>query len=418
MNIPDGEYDIDVLALLGNAAGALSTESLAIRYGFIPDSMDQTRPLSLFRNDSVCILEAQLIDKDPRSSSKPASVIFEGVQQRPRTSQGPTSDSYYLSFLPSYNTEATSKVQLRPLGSTIRVSKTRNADKWRRAIAEWATASATDSSFSEGGLQVPQVSETHKNISKSVNDVVQKPPLASRAGKAARTQVGNSVGKQTQNARNMRLAGSRGTSTPETLLFETDIASEPSEPVKSAAKMPAKRVAQKGKPNLPSKQSVVSARRTVATKRSPALKRDADIITAADFEDLDSEDEQPKPKSHPGARESSPANKNKSDAESSMIDEFQDLEDQLEEVLEHTEPNELPLRPLSDTAVLDSSDSDEDSEDGNTFSGGPIIIDMGNSAPVRRSSRVRTSSSSNKPMSLRELYGESKNENYSSSEEE
>lgn len=415
MSIPDGEYEIDVLALLGSDNGAFPSDSLAIRYGFIPDSMDQTRPLSLYRNDNVCILEAQLVDKDPRSTGKPSSVIFEGVQQRPRTSQGPAPDSYYLSFLPTNDTDSVPKVRLKRLGSTIRVSKTRNADKWRKLIAEWLTSLASDTDFSGSGLQVPRVREIPQRDAKSTSETSSKVPVPSRSGKTTKSQVGNNVGKQTQNARNMRLSSTRNASEPESLLFETELGSASVELAKPAAKKPIR----KSKDALLREAPTVNTRRTVASKRSlVSIEPDADIISAADFEDLDSEDKLPQPKPAKVVLENKPAKSNKKDSESSMIDEFQDLENQLEEVLEHTDPNEHSLRPLAETAVLDSSDSDEDSDGGNTFSGGPIVIDMGGPAPARRSSRVRTSSSSNRPMSLRELYGDNKNQDFSSSEEE
>lgn len=132
MEIADGEYDIDLLLLLPAANNAQTL--VAIRYGFIPDSMDQKQPLRLYQNDQVCILEAQLVERTARLGLKPQPIIFEGVPQGQRLAHSTaTSDLYFLLF----SSENSRQLKLQRLENVIRVSKLRNTDKWRTAIGEW-----------------------------------------------------------------------------------------------------------------------------------------------------------------------------------------------------------------------------------------------------------------------------------------
>ena len=107
MNIPDGEYDIDLL-VLGDEDDSL----LALRYGFIPDSMDQTRAMSLFQTDRVCVVEAAVTE---RPGIKLLPIIFEGQPQRQRPASN-GADSFYL-------TVSDGRAQLRRLLNTVRVNK-------------------------------------------------------------------------------------------------------------------------------------------------------------------------------------------------------------------------------------------------------------------------------------------------------
>lgn len=112
--IPDGEYDIDLSVLAGEAP-----ESFAIRYGFVPDSMDQSQPLTLYRTSHETVLEAQLLDRE-------GLIIFESVGK-----QTATADSYYLTF------DGDASLLLHRLHKTYRVSKSRNTAKWGAQIKEW-----------------------------------------------------------------------------------------------------------------------------------------------------------------------------------------------------------------------------------------------------------------------------------------
>lgn len=68
--LPDGEYEIDLL-VLGLDQSASATP-MALRYGFVPDSMSQSAPLKLYRDETTCVLEAQSTSRKAASS-----VIFE-----------------------------------------------------------------------------------------------------------------------------------------------------------------------------------------------------------------------------------------------------------------------------------------------------------------------------------------------------
>lgn len=132
MELADGEYEIDLLVLLPAVNNASTL--VAIRYGFIPDSMDQKQSLRLYQNDQVCILEAQLVERTARLGLKPQPIIFEGVPQGQRLAQSSaTSDLYFLLF----SSQNSRQLKLQRLENVIRVSKLRNTDKWRTAIGEW-----------------------------------------------------------------------------------------------------------------------------------------------------------------------------------------------------------------------------------------------------------------------------------------
>ena len=76
--LEDGEYELDVSILLDNPSTNNNSfnDNIAIRYGFIPDSMDQSKPLKLYQQDQTCILKATLSDSDP------TPIFFEGIPQR------------------------------------------------------------------------------------------------------------------------------------------------------------------------------------------------------------------------------------------------------------------------------------------------------------------------------------------------
>ena len=138
------------------------------------------------------------------------------------------------------------------------------------------------------------------------------------------------------------------------------------------------------------------------------------VIGVSDFEDLDSDIDE---NTVTCAETKSDGDSSKQDAETSSVDEFQDLENQLEEVLENSEPPQKPPNPRAGCTISDSSDSDEDMDTG-AFSGGPIVIDMGHSAPDRRGTQVQAAVTSSQPMSLNELYEDGENDDFSCSEEE
>lgn len=328
--LPDGEYEID-LSLLGHENDQTPANGpLALRYGFVPDSMSQKEPLKLYRDEQTCVLEAQL----SLQKGKAPSVIFEGIQQRQRPGASSSGlDSYYLAFEADHNGSYT--VLLQQLSHTIRMSKSRSAEKWRTAIAEWQKAP-------QDGIHIPEV-------------------------KTQKQQAANGQAKTPQ------------------------------------MKKPAKK----------------------AAKRPPAATPDKEIINMEDFDDLESEPEKtnlmsgsalkevnvpekPKPKPRVAKK---PKKEAKKDGDIDMDDEFKDLEDQLQEVLDSSEG-------LPNAFGGNFSESDEDDDDGAARE--RIVIKMADEPEPQQKlfARKQSGTENGKPMSLRELYGDSKAEDFSSSEEE
>ena len=420
MNFPDGEYEIDLLALLGNAPGAIPAAGLlAIRYGFIPDSMDQSKPLMLYQKDNVCVLEAQLLNNRPKNV--PASIIFEGIPQRPRTMLAPGSDSYYLSLVAG----ETPRVALRPLKSTMRVSKTRNVKEWQKKIAEWS-AMAEDLALARSQAQGQGSAERNNQL--TVEDLSRSQgPSHSYSENRSQSQIqsgsrshAEAVGKETQNARRLNPKSAKIPEKPD--LGKISDVEKPvvakrntaSKTTARATKTTSATEACESTTKKPAALPLTPTRRTVASKRSPAPLIESDIISVSDFEDLDSDIDE---NTVTCAETKSDGDSSKQDAETSSVDEFQDLENQLEEVLENSEPPQKPPNPRAGCTISDSSDSDEDMDTG-AFSGGPIVIDMGHSPPDRRGTQVQAAVTSSQPMSLNELYEDGENDDFSCSEEE
>lgn len=131
MSLADGEYEIDLSVLLDPSSGSSPSSSVALRYGFVPDSMDQTAPLRLFHNDRTCVLEAQAVQA--RAGTSAPLIIFEGFPQQQRTQPGSGQailDLYFLSV-------SLHGAKLGKFDSIVRLNKSRSADKWRGMIAEW-----------------------------------------------------------------------------------------------------------------------------------------------------------------------------------------------------------------------------------------------------------------------------------------
>lgn len=390
MNIPDGEYDIDLLVF------ETSQEPLvALRYGFIPDSMDQSKPLTLFMTDQTCVLEAPLMEK---AGIKLLPIIFEGLPQRQRPAANGILDSYFL-------TVGEGKATLRLLLSTVRVNKSRNAEKLRGNIAEWRV-NATETQ-KNGGLALPVVSSStlrlalllppdvshdtapsktslRPHVLKNLPGHAQQPKLQAQTRKEESAQEGgmkdrvaksnspldpvatllrssDEIGKQRAAALQIDRAKLR-----ESVFRNSDRRGK-------KAGAGARKGALLGAPVMPKP----------ASKRPPTSpETKLDIISASDFEDLEADEVVAEEKSRPRA------------LNNDMEDDFKDLEDQLQEVLE--DPN-----------MSDSDDSE--------FA--PIVIQVSDDNP-KRSGEVSQRDTTQKPMSLRELYGGGRNDDLSSSEEE
>lgn len=381
MQIADGEYEIDLLVLL---AGDASPSSLvAIRYGFIPDSMDQKAPLRLYQNDQVCILEAQLVEKTAKSGLRAQPIIFEGVPQGQRLGQTSANmDSYFLLFVPN-NVPSKPAVELRRLGNVIRVSKSRNTDKWRSAIAEWNAGPKKQGSSL--GLEIPRPSSKPKEVTKPKEklkprkqELPKKNPAALKRPPTATPEIKDIISvsdfedldSSTEDAfpdfANIKTKiADKEIKVEDKSAFRTDKISTYEEKTefktpKVAAAFPEKKANLRAAPKNTKEKKSINASKATKPKSKPA-----------EIDDMD--------------------------------DEFRDLEDQLQEVLEDSQPVDI------------DSSSDEDSDSGRRP---PIVIRMNDETMSRPTSSLGTSRPGNKPMSLRELYGGGKNDDGSSSEEE
>lgn len=409
MSIPDGEYDIDLLVLESS-----HDPLVALRYGFIPDSMDQSKPLTLFMTDQACVLEAPLIEKP---GAKLLPIIFEGLPQRQRPVPNGTLDSYFL-------TVSDGKATLRRLQNTVRVNKSRNAEKWRGNIAGWR-ANATEIQ-KNGGLALPVVAKSALLLalllpSEMAEEVVHnsshRPSLLKTTGHASQnmphrklqgqsSQHGDAqdvkikgmadtepvAGERAAGERAARDAAAKERAARDAAAKERDAGARA---VNKASPAPTA-VLQKDRAKLresvfrnPDRRKKTGGQRSTPELPKPASKRPPtspetklDIISASDFEDLEEDELVPEQKARPRGRNNE------------MDDDFKDLEDQLEEVLE--EPN-----------MSDSDDSE--------FA--PIVIQVNEDNP-KRGRGISQRDTSQKPMSLRELYGGTRNDELSSSEEE
>lgn len=410
MSIADGEYDIDLSQLLADTGSESSDSSFAIRYGFIPDSMDQAKPLRLYQTEKECLLQAF-----SNNNSKP--IIFEGAPQRHRKTNNPALDSYYLSFnLNDEDDQKKSLVQLRRLNSTIRVSKSRNPSKWEDQITQWDKQEQLGELLALS-IDSPRVEESPKKT---------KPNPVPKTTKDLKSQNVRSVdgkGKHiVEPAKELTLASKRPpTATPETkndIISESDFEdlgldenNNTDFPIIDLSDADEKKPEPKpqSKPQLQLQQS---------KPRGPGRPRG-------------------KKKDEPPKKELKPKKKELVSEDIDMDDDFKDLEDQLQEVLEEEEEsnkessispdtspdmdNDVSKQPQStlenrtgndfknDNDNDDDDDDDDDDSDGERyrFAGGPIIINMGedNNKKTPVYNRPFENSSLRKPMSLRDLYG-------------
>lgn len=411
MSLEDGEYDIDLLTLLDLAtiSPINDSDSFAIRYGFIPDSMDQTKLLKLYQNDQECYLKASSTD----GSDKP--IIFEGIPQRHRTngSGNMANDSYFLSFSPSESNQ----VQLKRLNSTIRFGKSRNVAKLQAKLASLDKASNP----ALKKTQINASSVNRKNMFERSSPAVSRVPTPHSPIQRSNSQVRTPIQRPiSQNS--------------------------------TLGQKPA------------SSRSSFASKRPPTANNTPEVKKDDPIISESDFDDLENdfdfsennatqfpiiilddtetkseikptpkaspsklpnkpdikpkrkvEPKKPKPKSIPQKPKANPIIYKDPDGDVDMDDDFKDLEDQLQEVLEEEQtksPEPMEFRQNSKPTY--NYDSDESDVDDFQFSGVHI---EGESKKVYNGFS-NAGKSSQKPMSLRDLVGAKKQDEGSSSEEE
>lgn len=389
MQFPDGEYDIDLL-VLANESSDLGNNTFAIRYGFIPDSMDQSSSLRLYQSDQVCVLEAQLTDKSHKTGVRALPIIFEGVPQRQRMNSGSaiSPDSYFLAFNTTTQGPSGMKVLLQRLSNTVRVSKSRNAEKWRTAISEWKEC-AKNSPFT-GLIEVPNVPQQR--------EVATPPP--SRVKKVKAQKRPPTATPETKNDIISVSDFEDLDSTPESGFPIFDM--EPKKVVvKPNVQEPKPHVRRIQEPQVKSNSQQKPQQKPLVSQQT-AQKAQMSQPRAQHQARAQKSQPKPQPVSAQPKRRNSKTKKRESD-DIDMDDDFKDLEDQLQEVLEESGPKTVNI-----------SDSDEDED---PFSGGPIIIKVSEDKAPRKPG-LGQMSSNRKPMSMRDLYGGNKNEDISSSEEE
>lgn len=124
MQIADGEYDIDISCLQDSVDASGTEEYFAIRYGFVPDSMDKGQSVNLYESENEYILEAKSTDN---TSAK--TILFEGNIQRYQPKNRGPGDNYILTMSSDGKSMA-----LKKLDSMIRMNKTRNAHRLQSQI--------------------------------------------------------------------------------------------------------------------------------------------------------------------------------------------------------------------------------------------------------------------------------------------
>ncbi|CAH6720180.1 hypothetical protein CLIB1444_03S06194 [[Candida] jaroonii] len=112
MELSDGEYDLDVSVLTSNH------ESMSIRYGQIQESINSSS-MNLFKDKKNLILQGFDKGKD---------YYFEGVD----TVYSQNSGNYYLKF-------ENGQVKLGKLHNSVRFNKSRTQKKWKDLVDEWTS---------------------------------------------------------------------------------------------------------------------------------------------------------------------------------------------------------------------------------------------------------------------------------------
>lgn len=394
MRLQDGEYELDVSGLFDSS----NTTNLALRYGFIPDSMDQNQPLKLYQIDNECVLNVKSTDGD--------EIIFEGIPQRHKSSTI-GNDSYYITF------DDNNIAHLKKLDSTIRLSKTRNASKLQIKMKNWDQQASQQGEDSE----LLRLQQQEKLIEKTKKREQEREQERRRE---AQKQKNKQEEKLKQIARK-----------------ELD------------KKLEAKREAQRTKKQITSSKPSVSSKRPPTANNTPDIDVEP-IISASDFDNLDLgdfEDEFPviiidednndkvndqrkklvtKSTEMPekvitGSRRkvneltSKPAKKKES-SDMDIDDEFKDLEDQLAEVLEEEKVSPPEKSSTFGASPMVSLELDIDSEesDYDNYQFSSIKIDDGTTSRNKTTNFTNPNPTNQKPVSLRKLV---ENDDISSEEE-
>lgn len=121
--VPDGEYPIELSSLFQDKSRDEGHETIAVRYGFIPDSMDLKSSLTLYHREDGYFIEANQVD------NAGGKVIFEGKQQKQRNAHNIASESFFLTIKPEDK-----RATLGRVDKIIRANKSSDFSKHKRII--------------------------------------------------------------------------------------------------------------------------------------------------------------------------------------------------------------------------------------------------------------------------------------------
>ncbi|CAN3485870.1 hypothetical protein DICA0_F27182 [Diutina catenulata] len=331
MSLPDGEYDIDLAGLIDRP----SCSNVALRYSFLPDSFDATKPLTMYEEGTQIVVDGN-------------GTLFEGLGSK----RSGTTD-YYLTIHHSGHAE------LKQLHNTIRVNKTRQADKLRSQIKVWEKQSAADA-----------VEQEEKQKQRLIKE--------REAAKAREVEKQRRIAEEKERlAEKQRLAEQHREEERQRHLEEKRRLEK--ERTRAAAE---KKKQDQHREHLREKRAAANTRK-VSSKRPPSKEE----VTS----DSSSDDALPPKKS--AKTEAEPMD---------LDDEFKDLEDQLAEVLEETPSTSN----ASNQPRISLEESDESDFDEVPFGG--ITIDT----PTAKQSRTTakwgqtTPRASKKPVSLKDFVGD------------
>lgn len=381
MSIADGEYEIDLSAFLNKDHSYERDISLGIRYGFRPDSMDQTSPLTLYQTDQESLIQAKTVD-----GSGDNMIIFEGNPKRLGPSKNPANETYFLTVSPTGDNQ----VVLKKLDNTIRVSKSRNVAKWERKIESW---NKENDSRQNRNIHIPKIDERSSRTDKGPAKASKRPPANNSKIKS------NAVIVDSDEESGFIDDGMNDSEFPD-IHFDS-IPQEAHIPKKaSTAQTPVS--TSKIRPEVISdKEDKLKPVSKPAPKPAPKLRPKSKVNVESSSKRLSQAPSKPDLKDIP------PKKPQEDNSDLDIDDDFKDLEDQLREVLE--EDGNQAANKSQYTALADEDDDESDADDYNYPSQAPIKINFEEGGLSKNSrptlSKSFSGDSQSKPMSLKDLVG-------------
>lgn len=381
MSIADGEYEIDLSAFLNKDHSYERDISLGIRYGFRPDSMDQTSPLTLYQTDQESLIQAKTVD-----GSGDNMIIFEGNPKRLGPSKNPANETYFLTVSPTGDNQ----IVLKKLDNTIRVSKSRNVAKWERKIESW---NKENDSRQNRNIHIPKIDERSSRTDKGPAKASKRPPANNSKIKS------NAVIVDSDEESGFIDDGMNDSEFPD-IHFDS-IPQEAHIPKKaSTAQTPVS--TSKIRPEVISdKEDKLKPVSKPAPKPAPKLRPKSKVNVESSSKRLSQAPSKPDLKDIP------PKKPQEDNSDLDIDDDFKDLEDQLREVLE--EDGNQAANKSQSTALVDEDDDESDADDYNYPSQAPIKINFEEGGLSKNSrptlSKSFSGDSQSKPMSLKDLVG-------------